>query len=169
MEADEMIEPDRVEATQVAAQPLNPPAVAGFAQARPVVERVAPELAVGAEVVGRHAGDAAPFALLVEQEQLLVLPDVGAIVRHEHRNIAEQQHAQVTRVPAQALPLAIEQQLNELVIRDFVGKLAASGFERCWLTTAQLGRPMEPRFARILALQRREQRVVGQPKALALA
>src|SRR6478609_2617477 len=169
LEADEVVEPDRVEAPQVAAQAFDPPAVAGLPQPAPIVERVAPTLAVGAEVVGRHAGHAATLTLLVEQEQLLVLPDVGAVVSHEHRDVADQQHAEMTRMTAQPLPLAIEHQLNELVVRDLFGQAAASRGERMRLAATKLGRPVEPRAAVLLGLERREQRVVGQPEVLALA
>ena len=169
MEADEVVEADSVEAAQVAAQPLYPPVVSGLAQARPVVQGITPTLTIFAEVVGRHPRHTAPLPQLVEQEETLVLPDVGAVVRHEHGNVAEQQHAQVARVPAQALPLPIEQQLHELVISDFDGQLLTRRGQRCGLTTAQLGRPMKPGLAVLLALEGREQRVVGEPKALALA
>ena len=56
-EAAEVVEPDDVHLRQHGAQAGDPPAIARPAERLPVVERVAPELALGAEVVGRHAGD----------------------------------------------------------------------------------------------------------------
>jgi hypothetical protein len=111
-------------------------------------------LAVGAEVVGRDTGHAAPFAVLVEQEQLLMLPDVRAIVSDEHRQVTEQEHAEVARVAAQALPLSIEQQLYELVVGNFLRQMLARGLERGRLAAPQLRRPVEPRLALLLVLQR---------------
>ena len=52
-----MVDPREVEELERAPQPLDPPAVAAALQRRPVVERVAPQLALVGEGVGRRAGD----------------------------------------------------------------------------------------------------------------
>ena len=55
----------------------------------PAVQRVAPALAGGAEVVGRHAGHHGRPAVRVELEQLGPRPDVGALVGDEDRHVAD--------------------------------------------------------------------------------
>ena len=117
-------------------------------------------MAILTEVIRRNTGDASTLALLVEQEQLLVLPDVRSVVGHEHRDVAQQQHAQVASVAAQPLPLPVEHQLHELVVRDLFGQTAASRGQRFRLAAAKLRRPMHPRSPVLLGLERREQRIV---------
>ena len=52
----EVVDPRHVEHRERAAQPLDPPAVAATVQRGPVVDRVAPELALRGVGVRRHAG-----------------------------------------------------------------------------------------------------------------
>jgi hypothetical protein len=68
----EVVDPREVEEVEDAPEALDPPAVAPPPQRRPVVDRVAPELALRREVVGRRAGDD------VVAEQLRVRRVVGA-------------------------------------------------------------------------------------------
>ena len=56
-ESAEVIEPHHVHEPQRLAHPVDPPAETVLAEMVPVVERAAPELAGGAEGIGRHAGD----------------------------------------------------------------------------------------------------------------
>ena len=55
-EAAEVVDPREVEERERARQPRDPPAVAAALQRRPVVERVAPQLALVGVGVGRRAG-----------------------------------------------------------------------------------------------------------------
>ena len=67
-EAAEVVDAREVDELERAPEALDPPAVAGRAVRGPVVERVAPELAVRAERVGRRAGD------LAVREELRLAP-----------------------------------------------------------------------------------------------
>ena len=71
-EAAEVVDAGEVVEVEGAAQALDPPAVAAALQRRPVVERVAPQLALVGERVGRRAGDGAGL------EELRVGAVVGA-------------------------------------------------------------------------------------------
>src|SRR5262249_29172778 len=82
-------------------QPGRPPGVAGPAVCRPVVQRVAPQLPGGGEVVRRHPCDKPRPPPLVEQEQLGVRPDVGRVAGHEDGHVADEtQPASAARQPA---------------------------------------------------------------------
>jgi hypothetical protein len=70
-----------------------------------VIERVAPELAVRVEVVGRRAG----LRGLVEQRRML--DRVGAAVRDVDREVADDPDAAFRRVRAQRRPLPLETDL----------------------------------------------------------
>ena len=74
----------RSKSSNVRAQPLDPPAVAAAPQRRPVVERVAPELALVGVRVGRRAGDDAAL------EQLRVRAVVGAAGGDVDRHVADE-------------------------------------------------------------------------------
>src|SRR5262245_55077971 len=75
-EGAEVIEPNRVHVGQQGAQPIDAPAKTGPTKRLPVIDGVAPELPLGAEIVWRHAGHKTRLVLLVQQEQLRVGPDV---------------------------------------------------------------------------------------------
>ena len=115
-EAAEVVDAGEVVEVERAPQPLDPPAVAAPLQRRPVVERVAPQLALVGERVGRRAGDGAGL------EQLGVGPVVGAAGRDVDRDVADQLHAAVERVAAQRRPLAVE--------ADLVGQRSAAAVAR---------------------------------------
>src|SRR6185503_6555923 len=99
-EAAEVVDAYAVGELQAAAQAVDPPRVTVGRHALPAVERVAPALAGGAEVVRRHAGDVERPAALVEVEQLLMRPHVGAVVRDVDRQVAEQPHPAPRSRPA---------------------------------------------------------------------
>src|SRR4051794_16109132 len=105
-EAAEVVDSRRVDELERAPKAFDPPAVAGGALDVPVVERVAPQLAARAPVVGRHPRD---DALLEELRPPLM---VGPAGRHVDRQVADQPHAARTRIRAQRSPLALEADLR---------------------------------------------------------
>ena len=68
-EGPKMIDPHRVDLRNHRPNPIDPPAIAFARKRLPVVQRIAPELAVGAKVIGRNAGNERRPALGVKQEQ----------------------------------------------------------------------------------------------------
>ena len=123
--ADEVIEADGVEQRQRRPEAGDPPGEPGGAHLRPAVERVAPALAGGAEVVGRHAGHQRRLAGVVEIELMAVQPDVGAVVRQEDRQVADEADPARVGVLAQRLPVAEEAPLHESGEVDLVGQRLA--------------------------------------------
>ena len=59
-EAAEVVDPHQVDELEATPEALRPPAIPAPLQRRPVIERIPPELARGAERVGRRAGDETP-------------------------------------------------------------------------------------------------------------
>ena len=104
-EAAEVVDPREVEELERAAQAVGPPAVAAALQRAPVVQRVAPQLALVGVRVGRRAGDG------VGAEQLGVRAVVDRPGGDVDRHVADQPHAALRRVRAQRRPLALEPHL----------------------------------------------------------
>ena len=104
-EAAEVVDPREVEELEGALEPRGPPPVAAALHRRPVVERVAPQLALVGVGVGRGARDGAAL------EQLRVRAVVGAAGRDVDRDVADDLHAALGRVGPQRSPLAVEADL----------------------------------------------------------
>ena len=113
----EMIEPHYVHLFEARDKPVQPPAIAALLQRFPIVERIAPELAGGAEIVRRHSGDDGRLAMLVEIKQIGVGPDVGRIARDENRQVSDQLDTVLVRVALQIAPLPEEKELGKPVPR----------------------------------------------------
>src|SRR5579859_3225009 len=82
-----------VEANQVAGlcrptEPLHPPVIAGGPNRIPVVERIAPTLSSGAEVIRWHAGNDLGLQIFVQAKQIAMRPDVGTLVIHKDGNVS---------------------------------------------------------------------------------
>ena len=104
-EGAEVVDPADVVQLARPPEPLDPPVVTAAPQSRPVVQRVAPQLAEVGELVRRR-----PRHQLM-LEQLGVGLVVGAAGRHVDRHVADQPHAALLRVGAQRTPLAVEADL----------------------------------------------------------
>lgn len=137
-ESAEVVDANDVAERKQRAHALYPPVVALLLVHRPGVERVAPELPVAAEVIGRDAGDGARAARGVEVEEFLVRPDVGAVRRHEDRHVADDVDAARIGVGLQRLPLAEEAPLAEAPEAALSASVAASrrAFARRWAIAA---------------------------------
>src|SRR5260370_37771605 len=76
-ELTKMIQPNQIQVSQQRLHAVDAPSVAGPANHLPVIHGVAPELPLGAEIVGRDASDKTSPALFVKQKQLRVSPHVA--------------------------------------------------------------------------------------------
>src|SRR5207253_9905231 len=82
-ESAKMVETDVVAGSRGPAEALQPPAIACGAKRVPVVERIPPALASGAEVIGRHARDDFGKEIAFAQaEQITVRPYVRRSEEH---------------------------------------------------------------------------------------
>ena len=83
---------------------------------------IAPELYVGAEVVGRDACHVGGHTLFVELELLLRAPDVGTIEGDVDGNIADQADALAVCVGLDLLPLS-----DEGILDEYMNSIARNG------------------------------------------
>src|SRR5262249_46357794 len=139
----EMIEADHVDLSEQRPCPVDPPAIAACPKRVPVVDGIAPTLAVRAEVVGRHAGDGARPTLLVEQEQLRVGPHIARVGGDEERKVADQLHASGSRVSLQARALTEQQELSEANALDLVRVIPSGALEGDRRAPHELLRPLQ--------------------------
>ena len=100
-----MVDPDQVDQFEQMSEARDPPAVAVAGHGFPVVQRIAPELTRGAEIVRRYTGHHDRLTSLVEFEQVLVRPHVRTVVGHEDRNVAHDGDSEGTRFGAHGSPL----------------------------------------------------------------
>ena len=162
----EVVDPDEVGEPERRAQPLDPPREPVLLEPLPAVERVPPQLPGGAEVVGRHARHRGRLTGLVEQEEVLVGPDVGAVEGNVDRDVAENGDAAARRLGADPAPLPEEQELDVAVEPHLVGELCTRRGERGGAARAQLAVPALPLAAAVAGLERRVQRPVVEPRRL---
>ena len=163
-EADEVVDAQYIKHLAQSLQAGDPPAVAGFLMLLPVVEGIAPALAVLLEVIRRHARDADGAHVLVQLKHVRVEPDVAGILRHVDGHIAHQLHALFPCVGVQALPLAEEHVLAEDVVIHGGGKRLGVLLQRLALAVADiLIRPGHPGGKTEVLLDGVKQRVIPHP------
>ena len=115
-QASKMVDPDPVKVSQVVPDALQPPVVSGGLQPIPAVDRMAPQLTGGAEIVRRDAGNTPGKQLIVQFEQIGMGPDVGAAMVDIDGDVAEQLNLIVFAILAQRPPLLVKQKLQELFL-----------------------------------------------------
>src|ERR1700729_3784448 len=64
----EVIQANHIDVSQQSTQPIDAPSITSRTQGIPVVNRIAPQLTLRAEIIGRNSGDEARPMLLIEQE-----------------------------------------------------------------------------------------------------
>ena len=125
-----MIEAYDVHVSEQSAQPVNAPAIARPPEAFPIVNRIAPELPLRAEVIGRHAGDEACPALLIQKEELRISPYIARVGRNEERKIADQSHAPGMRMYLEPLALAEQKKLPKAHLADLILQFVSDFLQR---------------------------------------
>ena len=161
-----MIQTNDIDKSEKRTEAIDAPAIAALPQDFPVVDGVPPELSLRAEVIRRHAGDKSRTAILVQQEELGVRPDVAGVGRNEKREVADQAHTSCPTVPHEAFALAEEQELREANLLDFTRQLAPRSGQSCGIAAHQIGRPVDVPGAVILLFQDSKQRVIFEPMRL---
>ena len=94
-------------------------------------------------------------------------PDVGAVVRHEDGEIADQTDAELAAFLAQRLPLDVEKELLEALLLDFRAQRAAGAIERRPIAQAQAWLPLGPRLSAAGALDRHVESEIVEPGSVA--
>ena len=159
----EVVDAQQVVQAQRVAHPADPPGVAGFGLGVPVIQGVAPQLAVGAEIVRRAARHPAGAALAVHLKQAAARPGVGRVGRDVDGNVAEDLHAPLVGVGLQGLPLAAELELYKGPEAQLIGGPLLQGGQSLGLAGAQRGGPLQPVGHVVLLFGGHVQAVVLQP------
>ena len=120
-----MIQANDVHMAQQSADSIHPPAVTGGSKCVPVVNGVAPELSVSAEVIGRNSRHETRTALLVKQKELWVGPNIAGIRRNKERNITYKAHAFCMRVLLEPIGLPKQQELFQTESVDLTSQFLA--------------------------------------------
>ena len=160
-----MIDAHEIETRELRAHARQPPAEAAALHRVPVVQRVAPELTLGVEVVRRHAGDREGLAARVEREQPPVPPDLDAVAIDVERQVAEQVDAALVRIALERGPLQLEQVLLEHEGAKLVTIRRETSTQRRRVPLAVGGRPLPPRRLVKARAQHLEQPVRQEPTA----
>ena len=169
LEAAEVVDADDVVELRRSANASDPPLKAVLLHGLVVVEWVAPELTVGAEVVRRHAGDLNGHVSLVELEFLRLAPHVGGVHRHIDGDVADDADAETVDVALERTPLPEEEKLNVGEQLHVPAQLRAVALERVGPVQprAFVG-PFGPGLHAEMPLERHEERVVRQPEGVFL-
>src|ERR1700722_7916282 len=122
-ESAEVIEANHIDVSQQSTQPVDAPPIPSRTQGIPVVNGIAPQLTLRAEIVGRNSGDKARAPLLIEQEKFWVGPDIAGIRRNEKGQVADQADAFGVSVRFELIGLAEEQKLRKANLIDLIGQL----------------------------------------------
>ena len=164
VKAPEMVDTDHVKELFRPADTADPPAEAVLGHAAPVIQRVAPELAVLGKGIGRNACHSLGQVFLVQLEKLGLAPHVGGVHGHIDGHVADEADAFFGGVSLQRIPLLIEQILEENIEIHIVLELPA--VFRHGLRAAEpdiLVRPLDPADHVEVGLHRHEQGVIFQP------
>ena len=95
------------------------------------------------EIIGGNAGHKVRSALLIEQKQLGVSPDIARVGRNEKWQVADQTQAVAVSVRLKPLALAEEQELREAGLANLVCKFAPDAVKRRPIALNKLCRPFE--------------------------
>ncbi len=150
------------------AHAFDPPLETVGAHAFPVVKRIAPELPGAAEVIGRHTCDDDGRAIFVELKLFRVGPNVGRVLGHEDRQIADDFDAVIVSVTLQREPLAKEEKLVKHVRFNFFSQLFARAFDGRWRAANKPLFPFVPRHTAMRIFESAKERIVFEPVGLLL-
>src|SRR6516164_11138626 len=89
----------------------------------PVVQRISPKLALGSEIVRRHAANSGRPEILVHLKQRWMRPDIGTIHGDENRDVTKDLNAARIGVRLEFEPLAKELALQPRLSTNFFGQV----------------------------------------------
>ena len=120
--AAEVVDTQDIHVAQGFCDTADPPCKFCFFMLFPVIERVAPQLAGFAEIIGGNTCDAQREAFAVQTEQLLVCPYVSTVIGYEDRCVADDGDAFFVGIGFHCLPLFLEDILQEDFLFNGIGK-----------------------------------------------
>ncbi len=132
----------------------------------PAIKRVAPALAGGRKVIGRHAGNADGLQIFVEFENLRMHPNIGRIHVDEDRHIAQDPYRTACRSLFEQVPLPRKGKLQHLLDHALAPVFSGSRGQRLCIAASQRLGPLRPCAGVECAAQHRIKRVVVEPRSL---
>ena len=159
----EMVNAENVIFVPAGFEPCYPPFIAAFLVVIPVINRVAPKLAVNGKGIRRAACNTAGTALFVKIEKFRVCPDVAAVVRNVDGKVADDFYAALVGVIFKIMPLAVEFILEELPEADFPFVFVGESFEKVGFAVAVNVYPFAPALAVVGIFKGHEKSVFVKP------
>ena len=147
-----MVDADDVVQLTGAIDAAYPPAEAVLPHTLPIVQRIAPQLAVGTEIVWRHAGHGLGNQRLVQLEEFRLRPHIGGVHSHIDGQIADDTDALRVDVVPQPVPLAEEQILQVDEELHVLLQQRAVLLHRAVLPQTDIIGPLRPRLHTEIAL-----------------
>ncbi len=167
LQSPEVVDADDVEQFGGPFHPANPPAKAVLLHGGPVVQGVAPELAVLGKVVRRHPRHLGGTPLPVQKELRPLAPHVGGVQGNVDGQIADEPQAQAVDIGLQGRPLGEKPVLDAGLEGHFLRQLHPPAVHGLPLVAAEaLVRPVKPGQAAEMPLHRPVQRVLPHPGIL---
>jgi hypothetical protein len=161
-----VVEPHEVDLVERVLHAPGPPPEAALLHAVPVVNGIAPALALRGEGIGRHARDDGRLATVVEAKERRVGPHVGTVGGHVDGQIAEELDVAVVAVLLQGRPLPVEQVLPVGMHAALVGEALAGTRKGIGVALGEGRGPVVPRGAVVVILDGGVHRVVVEPVGL---
>ena len=162
----EMIDSQQSKCLKRIAEPIRPPPIIVAFHRIPIVQRVAPELAIFAEVIGRYTCDRRWPAVFFQQKQVLVCPDVCAAMGDENGHIAEESHIPRGSVIGQLRPLLAKYILNKLLELELYRQLVFPVTKRGGISLDNAVTPFRPIVISKMFHERGEKTEVIEPAAI---
>ena len=118
-----MIQTDDIILLLIPGEPFHPEIIVILFHLLPVIDWISPALSVVTEIIRRYSCDMTWISLRIQQEILLILPDIRTVQSDIKRKIAHDFHTMCVRICFYLIPLLIEDELQKLFITDFLFKL----------------------------------------------
>ena len=163
IEAPEVVDAQQVVDAQGMAHPLDPPCISSLFMIRPVIQRVAPQLTVGGEIIRRAACHTGKTALGIQLEQLAAHPGIHRVGRDIDGDIAQDLHTLVVGILLHSLPLGAELVLYKLPEADLFLVFGSKGGQRSLVPQAVGALPLHPVLHAVGHFQSHVQGIILQP------
>jgi hypothetical protein len=155
-----MIQAHDVYVSQQRSQAVDAPPVTGPPKRLPIIDGIAPQLPLCAEIVGRNAGNKSRPVMFIQQKQFWVGSDVARVRRNEKGQVTDQVHGLGANMFPQPFALAEQKELGEANLLDRFRQVALRLGQDRRLTPDQFCRPLEVANAGVPGFQRSKQSVV---------
>ncbi len=163
VEATEVIDPDDVIQLCQILNPSQPPVIPGVFVIVPVIQRVAPQLSIGAESIRRTAGHSDRLPVFIQLEELGMAPGIHRVQGDINRQVADDVDSFSIRVVPEFLPLLEEQILNRFIEVNILAVLLRQTGHGLSAVVPFVIFPLQPGLAAIFVLQSHEQSIVRKP------